>query len=121
MQNQYPRMLYKADGSEEIHGGKFSTTIVHDEAEQAAALAAGWELTTTEATDAAKPTPAPTPAPTLAPRDDAPPTRAELEQKAHELGVEFAPNIGDKKLLERIEAKLDEQAAALAAGDKPQE
>lgn len=121
MQNQYPRMLYKAGGSEDIHGGKFSTMIVHDEDELAAELAGGWALTTTEATKAAKPTPAPTPAPAPAPRDDAPPTRAELEQKAHELGVEFAPNIGDKKLLERIEAKLAEQVAAQAAGDKPQE
>lgn len=41
--------------------------------------------------------------------DNAPPTRAELEAKAAELGIEFSPNIGDKKLGERI-------AAALAKG-----
>lgn len=41
--------------------------------------------------------------------DSAPPTRAELEAKATELGIEFSPNIGDKKLGERI-------AAALAKG-----
>lgn len=40
--------------------------------------------------------------------DIAPPTRAELEAKATELGIEFSPNIGDKKLAERILAKLAE-------------
>lgn len=38
--------------------------------------------------------------------DNAPPTRAELEAKATELGIEFSPNIGDKKLGERIAAAL---------------
>lgn len=38
--------------------------------------------------------------------DSAPPTRAELEQKATELGITFATNIGDAKLAERIAEKL---------------
>ena len=38
--------------------------------------------------------------------DKTPPTRAELEQKATELGITFAPNIGDAKLAERIAEKL---------------
>lgn len=40
--------------------------------------------------------------------DNAPPTRAELEQKATELGVKFSPQLGDAKLAERIAAKLAE-------------
>lgn len=45
------RMLYKAGGTEEIHGG-FYTTLIIDEAvkgELTAALKEGWSLTTDEA------------------------------------------------------------------------
>jgi hypothetical protein len=28
-ENEFPRMVYQAGGHEEIHGGKFSTHIVH--------------------------------------------------------------------------------------------
>jgi hypothetical protein len=35
-----------------------------------------------------------------------PATREEMKQKAKELGIEFPKNIGDKKLLKLIEAKL---------------
>lgn len=38
--------------------------------------------------------------------EDTAPTRAELEAKATELGIEFHPNIGDKKLADRIDAAL---------------
>ena len=37
---------------------------------------------------------------------EAPPTREELEAKAGELGIEFSPKIGDKRLAERIEEAL---------------
>jgi hypothetical protein len=97
--NDFPRMIYQAGGTEEIHGGRFSTLIVHDAGELDAALAGGWALTTAEALDATVPA-----APVLA--DDAAPTRAELEAKAAELGIEFSPKIGDAKLAERIEAAL---------------
>jgi hypothetical protein len=43
-------------------------------------------------------------------KDNAAPTRAELEQKANELGVEFSPRLGDAKLAERIEAALAAKA-----------
>lgn len=39
-------------------------------------------------------------------QDDAPVTRAELEQKAHELGIKFHHKTGDKKLAELIEAAI---------------
>lgn len=94
--NQFPQMIYKAGGTEEIHGGKFSALIVQDADELAAALAGGWALTTDEARDAGSETPS----------DNAAPTRDELEQKARELGIEFSPRLGDAKLAERIDAAL---------------
>lgn len=96
--NDFPRMVYKAGGQEEIHGGKFATLIVNDEGEQDAALADGWHLTTDDAKAVQE-------APKQA-DDSAAPTRAELEQKAAELGITFAPNISDKKLGEKIAAAL---------------
>lgn len=105
-QNDFPRMVYQAGGNEEIHGGKFATNIVNDQDELDAALAAGWHMTTPEAVEAAKPKPQ---APAV-PDDNAPPTRAELEAKATELGIEFSPRIGDAKLAERIEVALAAKA-----------
>lgn len=95
MSNEFPRMMYKAGGPHDIHGGKFDTLIAHDEAEKDAAHAAGWRLTTDEAREHAP-----------VPSDDAPATRAELEAKAKELGIEFDGRTGDKKLAEKIAAAL---------------
>lgn len=95
-----PTMLYKFPGPHEIHGSNFDHTIV-DEEDIENAMADGWHLTTTAAKaahDAAK---------DAAKEDEEkPPTRDELEQKAHELGIEFSHNIGDAKLAERIAAAL---------------
>lgn len=108
----FPKMLYKAGGPHDIHGGKFDTHIVHDVDELDTALAGGWHKTTPEAkAAAAKPVSTAAASSTAIPDDNAPPTRAELEQKARELGIDFATNIGDKKLAERIDA-------ALAGGEK---
>ena len=41
-----------------------------------------------------------------APEDDAPPTRAELEAKAKELGIRFDGRTGDKKLGQLIQDRL---------------
>lgn len=110
--NDFPRMVYKHGGPEEIHGGRFSTHIVRDEDALDVALAGGWHMTTPEAKAAAeKPASINLASSTAIPYDSAPPTRAELEQKARELGIDFAPSIGDKKLAERIDV-------ALAGGEK---
>jgi len=157
-QNEFPRMVYQAGGTEEIHGGRFATNIVNNRDELDAALAGGWHLTTLgaaeaperehrarlEAADRAEEErvrAAQAEANAQAAREaeareqaeqaerdriateeraaaevaaaaaqqeqaDAPPTRAELEIKAAELCIEFSPNIGDKKLAERIATKL---------------
>jgi hypothetical protein len=100
--NEFPRMIYRAGGTEEIHGGRFETRIVQNVDEQDAALIDGWSLTTDAATaTASRPAEPATPV-----DDDAPPTRAELEAKATDLGIEFSPRIGDAKLAERIAEKL---------------
>lgn len=43
------------------------------------------------------------------PEDDAPPTRAELEAKAKELGIRFDGRTGDKKLGQLIQDRLSAQ------------
>ncbi len=112
--NDFPRMLFRQPGLEPMHGGQFSTLIVADEDELDAALAEGWHETTTAAKEAHEAKQAAAklaePAGDKLPADDSskPPTRAELEQKATELGIEFSPKIGDAKLAERIAAKLAE-------------
>jgi hypothetical protein len=109
--DQFPQMLYKVGGPEQCHGGSFSITTVDDAQALDAALADGWHTGTDEAraAHAAKLAEKPT---TDTKTDDAPPTRAELEQKAIELGIVFSTNIGDAKLAERIAAKLAEKPGA---------
>jgi hypothetical protein len=109
--NEYPRMLYRAGGTEEIHGGRFATLIVHDDGELEAALAEGWSMSTPEAKAAAA-KPAATTAGTTAaiPDDNAPPTRDEMKRKADELGLTYPGNISNASLATMIEAKLADQA-----------
>lgn len=96
--NEYPRMLYRAGGVEEIHGGHFDTLIVQDDDAEADALDAGWSLTTTEAL------------PDASTGDDAPPTRAELKAKLAELGIGYARTATDARLSELIAAAMAEAA-----------
>ena len=93
---EFPRFVFKNGGPHQRAGGFYDHFVVENETEYGAALEAGWFATLPEAIN-------PPPA------DDAPPTRAELETKAKELGIEFSPNIGDKKLGERIQAALEAQ------------
>jgi hypothetical protein len=90
----YPRMLYRAGAGTFVDGVECAALVVHSEAEQAQALADGWGLSLAE------------PAKDAEPADDAPPTRAELEAKATELGVAFDGRWGDKRLSAAIAAAL---------------
>jgi hypothetical protein len=67
-----------------------------------AALADGWHESLTAAM--APPVTAPVAAPV--PDDDAPALRAELEQKAEELGIKVDGRWSDKRLIAEIEAKM---------------
>lgn len=98
-------MLYKAPGPHEIHGGHFDYTIVDADEEGAieTAKAEGWFETTTEAKEASEV------AKTKREAElNAPPSRAELETKANELGIKFNDKMSDKKLADLIAANLEE-------------
>lgn len=74
------------------------------------AMGKGWFGTVGESIEAKTTVSAPTAPPADHHKEEtAPPTRAELEAKAAELGIDFSPRIGDKKLTERIEAALSGQ------------
>lgn len=110
-------MLYKHPGSTDINGKSFDYTIVEDEVVEQA-RAEGWFLTTGEAVQehefisAATAGAMKTEAPEIieyagqSPAHDAPPTRAELEAKARELGIKFDGRTSEKKLGDQIAAKL---------------
>lgn len=125
--DQFPCMVYRFPATlrdaARLQDGTYDTHTVADEVELSTALADGFFLTAAEAKQtgdatlkaAADAAAAEADAKRLeeakalvaaAAGDKAPPTRAELEQKATELGITFAPNIGDAKLAERIAEKL---------------
>ena len=98
--NEFPRMLYKHPGREEMHGSRFDTLIVGDEGKQDAALADGWKLTTTEAKDPAE-------APQEPQGSDY--DREALKAQATSLGLTFPKNVPNERLIEMIaEAKAKE-------------
>jgi len=94
-----PTILYRVPGA---HFGPPGVTYDYlgvdtDEALEAA-LAEGWHESLASAI-------APPDAPP-APADDAPVTRAELEQKADQLGIKVDGRWSDKRLMTEIEAKM---------------
>lgn len=105
----FPALVLASAVAEPLQDGVYGTRVVSSEDEHDAALAEGWHESPAEARQAhaaASLAPAPTPAP--APADEnAPPTRAELEAKATELGIRFRSNTSDKALGDRIAAALE--------------
>lgn len=95
--NEFPKMVYRAGGPHEIHGGMFDTAIVSDQDDQDEALAYGWHLTTAEAKTAAE-------AEKEAPAPEGAPTRKEMLQRAAELKIEHKHNISNAALAELIDA-----------------
>lgn len=95
-------MLYKKPGAHDIHGGKYSYTIV-DEDDVEDAISHGWFRTTPEASEAYDLT-------LLKTVNDvdagAPPTREELETQAKKLKLEFSAKISDKKLSDLIDTTM---------------
>lgn len=83
-------MLYRYPGPHAIHGDQFDYIIVEDSKVEET-LKQGWYLTTPEAKEGV---------------DRLEPSRAELEQKATELGIKVDGRWSDKKLGELIAAKL---------------
>jgi hypothetical protein len=93
---EFPRLVYK---SPTIH------QLVEDAERLEAALSAGWFNTVPEAIKGvADVKPA---EPSDAGESSRPPTRAELEEKAIELGIKFDGRTSDRKLLDQINAALE--------------
>lgn len=99
--NDFPRWVFRSG----------ETKLAESLADYEQALQNGWFGTVGEATEAkAIVSEVPLSSPEAHEADageEAPPTREELEAKATELGIEFSPRIGDKKLAERITAALE--------------
>lgn len=113
-----PRLLYRVGGTWALEAGNFSLLEVPTPEALEAALAEGWHLdqyAAKEAHEAAQAQPVAPVEPAAAidaaqpaePVDDtSAPTRAELEQKATELGIKFDARWGDKKLAAAIDAAV---------------
>lgn len=116
-------MLVRVGKQWQLESGWYDLRVVHTQEALDAALADGWFLDQYAAkaaheADALAAQPAPAAgagdagaAAAAVPAADAPPTRAELEQKADELGVKFGGRVSDKTLAQRIADKLAEVAA----------
>lgn len=111
--DDYPRMLYRVaakpgPGVEPVHGGLFALLTVADFDVLSAAINDGWSLTTAEAIAAQAKAKADADAAMVAKIEDADaqPTRAELEQKAGELGIKVDGRWSDRKLRDVISAAI---------------
>ncbi len=96
---EFPRMIYRAGGPHNCEGILCEYRMVESAEAFEQAHADGWRLTHTEAGEAAKPAPEPV---AEVPDDNAPPTRAEMLQRAEELGIKVDKRWSDKRLAEAI-------------------
>lgn len=107
---QFPAILYKSPGKHLCRYGTFNFVGVKTQAEFDAKINNGWHPTQAAAfasqEQKIRPPTEPQSAPIVKDSDESPPTRAELEQKANELGLKFDGRTTDKRLLERIEEAL---------------
>lgn len=94
---QFPRSLFKSPGDQWVGGGSFAIEHIEDMAQYHAAKKAGWFDSVPEALAAWKAGKDATPV-----ADDAPPTRAEMEQQAKTLGIKFDGRTTDSALLRKI-------------------
>lgn len=88
--DQFPTLVYKGKGPHSRAGGTYDYAAANDQEALDAKLADGWFTTLPEAIDA-QDNP-------VVKSDDTPPTRAELETKAKELGIQFGKKTTDAEL-----------------------
>lgn len=108
--DRFPKMLYRFPGTNgdavALQDGRYDVLLVDDDEAHDAALAEGWHESAVEARQASDDKLAAKletePAPALVPGENAPPTRAELEAKATELGIKFDGRSSSKKLSHQI-------------------
>jgi len=112
--SEFSALVYRSPGTHRGPSGKsFDCRGVKSQEEMDAKLASGWFRTLAEAVNpetnainSIKTEPA---APEIIQEEEnRPPTRAELDQKATELGIKLDGRIGDKRLLILINEKLNE-------------
>lgn len=97
--DQFPTLVYKGKGPHSRAGGTYDYVAANNQEELDAKLADGWFTTLPEAIDAHD-------KPTVVKSDDAPATRAELEAKAKELGIQFGKKTTDAELSAAITKAL---------------
>lgn len=95
----FPTIVYKCPGDHHRAGGTYSYNGAEDSVALSKLLAEGWFSTLPEAIDGKA----------AEAEDNAAPTRAELEEKAADLGIAFDGRTTDKRLGEKIAAALGEQ------------
>ncbi len=107
----FPKAIFTAPGDELVDGEGVKSRVVTSQDELDLALADGWHETPRGALDAHQAVlDAQRKADEEAKDENRAPTRAELEQKATELGIAFKAQTSDKKLAEAIATKLAEAA-----------
>lgn len=109
----YPKHLYRTPGPYRRKGVAYDVAGAANEEQEASLLARGWFLTREEAFGKPAAEAIVEQAEDLADALDeiTPATRAELEQKADELGVSFNARTKDDVLAKRIADALDPEAA----------
>lgn len=97
--DQFPTLVYKGEGPHSRAGGTYDYAAADNQEALDAKLADGWFATLPEAIDAND-------KPAVVKSDDAPATRAELEIKAKELGIQFGKKTTDVELSASITKAL---------------
>jgi hypothetical protein len=95
----FPTIVYKCPGDHHRAGGTYSYRGAEDSEALGKLLSEGWFATLPEAIDGKA----------AEAEDNAAPTRAELEEKATELGISFDGRTTDKRLGEKIDIALVEK------------
>lgn len=121
---KFPSLVYRCPGTHQIRGGTYDYLGVKDQESLSIALGDGWYETLAEAIErhyGKKDRPG-TVIPTKVVErgsgihdtevlgDGEPPTRAELEKQATELGVKFSGKTSDKDLLKKIDESMQGSA-----------
>lgn len=103
----FPTFVYKTPGPHYDPATKktYDFAPAEDEKQLAALVEKGWYATKEEAL-----TPKSVEDVQAPQKDDLPPTRAEIEQMARDLGIKFDGRTSDKKLLKMIEDNLEDES-----------
>lgn len=99
---QFPTIFYRCPGAHHRPGGTYDYLGIADKKGAKAALASGWHKTLPAAVAAFEGKPLPE----ESLDDDLPPTRAELELQASEMGIVFGQSILDEDLAKLIDGAL---------------